>query len=341
MVIWMGLFVTAQGQLISVKPELSSDSMMIGEQMVYTLHVEAAADLDFRMPAFKDTLADQLEILALQGTDTIREGDRISVNHHYLFTAFEGGMHLIPAPRIEYTFRGLIDTALGMPLVIAVYEPEVDTTLAIRPIKAPINTPLSFREVLPWAGLGLAAVALGILGWFLVNRYVRKRKVIDGMPAGPMEPPHVLAFRELDQLKEAKLWEQGRVKEYYSRLTEISRRYIERQYGIPAMERTSFEILQAFRQANRGDMILDEMLKDLLELADLVKFAKEDPLPVDNRTHLNNAYIFVQKTYPHFIETAVEEEREAEVQVENHPGGKDKGEPGVSGTEDGRREQHG
>ncbi len=46
--------------------------------------------------------------------------------------------------------------------------------------------------------------------------------------------------------------------------------------------------------------MLDEMLKELLELADLVKFAKKDPLPVDNQTNLNSVYLFVQKTYPYF-----------------------------------------
>ncbi|MCK4749829.1 MAG: hypothetical protein KAT15_22390, partial [Bacteroidales bacterium] len=85
-----------------------------------------------------------------------------------------------------------------------------------------------------------------------------------------------------------------------TRLTEITRLYIERQYGIPAMERITEEILEAFRRSNTEDSLLDDMLKELLELADLVKFAKEDPLPVDNHTNLNNAYIFVQKTYPLF-----------------------------------------
>ena len=110
----------------------------------------------------------------------------------------------------------------------------------------------------------------------------------------------MVAFRELDRLKEEKLWEKGEVKAFYTRLTEITRHYMERQYGIPAMERTTEEILEAFRRANMEDNLLDEMLKDLLELADLVKFAKEDPLPVDNQTNLNNAHIFVQKTYPLF-----------------------------------------
>jgi len=65
-----------------------------------------------------------------------------------------------------------------------------------------------------------------------------------------------------------------------------------------------------FRKSNRDDSLLDEMLKELLELADLVKFAKEDPLPIDNQTNLNNAYIFVQKTYPRFFKTEPEQRKE-------------------------------
>lgn len=319
MILLFAVFAGLQGQLISVKPELGSDSIMIGEQLLYTLHVEADADVEFRMPAFVDTLGSHLEILGLQGTDSIREGDRLQVEHHYLVTAFEGGMHMIPAPRVAYVFRDIMDTAVGMPLVIAVYEPEVDTTQAIRPIKAPINTPVSFREVIPWLGLGLGIILFGVLAWILIKKYRQGKLDPDGLSNVPLEPAHVLAFRELDALKEARLWEQGLVKEFYSRLTEISRRYIERQYGIPAMERTSYEILQAFREVNTGDILLDDMLKELLELADLVKFAKEDPLPVDNRTHLNNAYIFVQKTYPLFSDPD-EDSSLAESEIVEVPG---------------------
>ena len=84
------------------------------------------------------------------------------------------------------------------------------------------------------------------------------------------------------------------------------------QYDIPAMESTSNEILDAFRKANPDDNLLDDILKELLELADLVKFAREDPLPVDNQTNLNNAYIFVQKTYPLFYDPELNNEADHE-----------------------------
>jgi hypothetical protein len=191
-------------------------------------------------------------------------------------------------------------------LMIRVFEPVVDTTQQIMPIKPPINTPLTFKEVLPWAGVGIGGLLLLGTIFYLIRRYRRLKGDSNGVPQKPLEPAHVVAFRELDKLKSEKIWEKGLVKLYYSHLTEITRHYIERQYGIPAMERTTDEIMQAFRKTNREDSLLDEMLKELLELADLVKFAREDPLPVDNQTNLNNAYLFVQKTYPLFFKTEPE-----------------------------------
>ena len=313
----LGLCVQVRAQLISVQPVLSADSIMIGDQLNYTIHVEADEKVDFIMPRLQDSLGSHLEILALAATDTLQEEGRLLVDHSYLVTAFEGGMHLIPAPRVRYAFGDIEDTAVGMPLMIAVHEPEVDTSQAIKAIKPPINTPVSFSEALPWAGLGLGVLLVAVLAYYLIKKYVKRRGGETGLPAKPLEPAHILAFRELDRLKDEKIWERGAVKAYYSQLTEITRRYIERQYGIPAMESTSEEILKAFRRSNTGDVILDDMLAELLQLADLVKFAKEDPLPVDNQTNLNNAYIFVQKTYPLFFRDEEdtkesEEKKEAE-----------------------------
>lgn len=295
--------VLIKAQLISVQSSISSDSMMIGDQLIYTLRVEAAQNVDFMLPMLSDTLSRDLEILSPLSADTISaEGKRV-VNHRYLITGFEPGMQVIPTQRVVYSTGELSDTALSMPLMISVVDPVVDTSQQIKPIKPPINTPLTLREALPWAGMGMGALLLigGI--YYLIRRYRRKQAGPEGIPLKPTEPAHVIAFRELDKIKAEKIWEKGKVKLYYTRLTEVTRQYIERQYGIPAMEQTTEEIIQAFRKVNREDSLLDEMLRELLELADLVKFAKEDPLPMDNQTNLNNAYLFIQKTYPLFFKT--------------------------------------
>jgi len=297
-------------QLISVKSQLSSDSMMIGDQLIYNLHVEADEHVDFLLPVLRDTLSRNLEILYAVSSDTLVSEGRRVVDHRYVITGFEPGMQLVPAQEVFYTTGELSDTARSMPLIINVFEPVVDTTQQIKPIKAPINTPLTLKELLPWIGVGLGGLVLVIALVLLQRRYRLRKAGVEGLPAKPLEPAHVIAFRELDKLKTEKIWEKGEVKRYYTRLTEVTRQYIERQYGIPAMEQTSDQIMLDFRKSNRDDSLLDEMLKELLELADLVKFAKEDPLPIDNQTNLNNAYIFVQKTYPRFFKTEPEQRKE-------------------------------
>ncbi len=301
LVLAAGVYIPLEAQLIRVASDVSSDSMMIGDQILYTLRVEAAENVDFRVPSMGDTLSRNLEVLALLSADTtVAEGTR-RVEHDYLITSFESGMQILPAQKVVYSFDGLTDTALSMPLIIRVHEPAVDTTKAIKPIKAPINTPLTFMELLPWIAFGIGGLFLVTMVVALVWIYRQRRKDPEIFRIKPREPAHVIAFRELDRLKEEKLWEKGQVKEFYTRLTGITRTYIERQYGIPAMERTTGEILEAFRRSNTEDGLLDEILEELLQLADLVKFAKEDPLPMENQTNLNNAYLFVQKTFPLFF----------------------------------------
>ncbi len=296
----MLMTVSLQAQLISVRTGLSADSMMIGEQILFTVHVEAAEHVAFEMPQLKDTLSRNLEVLFPVSSDTSRTGGRIVINHSYIITGFESGMQLVPAQPVTYTFDNHSDTALSMPLMIRVFEPVVDTTQQIRPIKPPINTPVTIKEVLPWFALGGGVWLVATLLIALVWMYRQRKRDPEIFSVKPLEPAHIVAFRELDRLKGDKLWESGNVKLFYTRLTDISRRYIERLYGIPAMERTTGEIMAAFHRSNTEDPLLDEMLQELLQLADLVKFAKEDPLPVDNQTHLNNAYLFVQKTFPMF-----------------------------------------
>lgn len=310
LVTWIS--VPAHAQLIRVSSEVSADSLMIGDQVQYTLLVDADENVDFKMPSISDTLSRNLEVIAPLSSDTTAGEGRRKVRHSYVITSFEEGMQILPAQRVVYSFSERVDTALSMPLILRVFEPEVDTTEAIMPIKPPINTPLTFMEVLPWIGVGVGGLLLVTLVMALVWIYRQRRRDPEIFRVRPRDPAHVVAFRELDRLKEEKLWERGLVKEFYTRLTEITRTYIERQYGIPAMERTTGEILQAFSRSNTENGLLDEILEELLQLADLVKFAKEDPLPVDNQTNLNNAYLFVQKTYPLFYAEKMETEKNGE-----------------------------
>ena len=308
---------SVSAQLISVKSQFERDSIMIGDQIVFTIHVEADENVNLQLPQLKDTLSRNIEVLFPLASDTsVTDGKRV-INQRYMITSFDAGSQMVPPQPVVYTIGTMSDTALSMPLMIQVFEPVVDTTQQIKSIKPPMNTPLTFREILPWIAVGIVGLLLIALMVVLIRRFRQRQQDPEGFSLKPLEPAHVIAFRELDKLKVEKVWEQGKIKQYYTRLTQIARHYIERQYGIPAMESTTEEILHSFRKSSMEDTLLDEMLKELLELADLVKFAKEDPLPVNNQTNLNNAYLFIQKTYPLFYKEVSEQKKEPELNEGN------------------------
>ena len=109
-------------------------------------------------------------------------------------------------------------------------------------------------------------------------------------------PANIEALRRLDKIKEEKIWQKGRVKEYHTELTDVLRTYIERVFNIPSMEMTSDEILRGSQFLKVDKPAAYEGLKQILRLADLVKFAKWNPETVENELSLMNAYLFVNQT---------------------------------------------
>lgn len=117
------------------------------------------------------------------------------------------------------------------------------------------------------------------------------------MPAKPKEPAHIVALRELDRIKNEKIWQKEKTKQYYSEVTDVLRVYIEDRFDMRAMEQTTDEILDGFRY--RKDLLSEKSftnLSQILSLADLVKFAKYKTLPDDDNLTLVNSYFFVNET---------------------------------------------
>ena len=176
---------------------------------------------------------------------------------------------------------------------LSIYYPEVDTTAEIKDIKAPAQTPFKMSELKPYWPYAAGGLLLLILILVLV-RVFRKRPA--NVQVEEQVPAHVKALASLDKIKEEKIWQKGEVKEYYIQLSDTIRLYIEERYGIPAPESITSEILNEFKRYSYDDELLSDLLESLLQLSDLVKFAKENPDPEENESHLNNAYIFIEKT---------------------------------------------
>ena len=110
------------------------------------------------------------------------------------------------------------------------------------------------------------------------------------------DPAHIIAFRQLKQLKEDKLWEKGNIKGYYTRLTEIVRQYLENRFKIFSMELTTVETLAELKKTGFREDETYRKLRTVLTGADLVKFAKFNPEPSENELQFNYTWDFVDTT---------------------------------------------
>ncbi len=121
----------------------------------------------------------------------------------------------------------------------------------------------------------LGGVGLGVGVGVLVKRYLDGRQVDPGPPVDP-RPAHVIAFAELEALLAEDLPAEGRVGEFYVRLSEIVRRYLQRRFGIDGPEMTSDQI-RAWAEARQLPAEVRMGLDDFLAETDLVKFADFSP----------------------------------------------------------------
>jgi hypothetical protein len=289
-------FLQAKADNISLDAKLDTNQILIGDQLYLTFTIEQSPNYRVNLPTINDTLTKGIEVIDTYKPDTVTADDNnIVIKQKYKITAFEKGLYKIPSYPFAFKYNDRKDTLQSASLELMVNTvPGIDTATTIKDIKAPIEAPVTFKEVMPYIGyslLGLLVIAIII---FVLKRFKKKQPVFK--PRIPEKLPYLIALEELDKLKEDKLWQKNEIKTYYSRLTNIIRAYIERRYDVKAMEETTSEILRDMKSTDLNDRELLEMLKKLLSLADLVKFAKGIPEPEENESHLDNAYTFVLKT---------------------------------------------
>lgn len=282
-------------QDVKINAQFDSTKILIGDQIKFRINIDQPAGTTVKVPAFTEKIADKIEVLKVFLPDTVKQNNRLKVSYEYLVTSFDSGEYVLPAIAIPVTTGAGTDTLQVTPSELTVLPVPTDTITQVKDIKPPMNTPINFAELWPYiAGF----VLLVVIGW-LVFYYLRKlKKGVEPVRVKRIEPPHVIAIQELDKLRAEKLWQNNMVKQYYVRLSEIVRVYAAERYGIEALEMTTEEIVESLRSAIVEEPGSVELVKNLLTLADLVKFAKANPLPNENEVSLLNAYQFVNNTKP-------------------------------------------
>jgi hypothetical protein len=298
------------GQNITIETTIDTNRITVGDQIGLKYNFVKENWVQVELPVLSNTITEGIEIIGIPVIDSVPEGNKTSkINLKYTITSFDTGMYYIPSmPFVIHKQYG-VDTIFSKASYLEVVGVAIDTTGTIRDIKAPASVPLTFMELLPYI---FGVLVLALIIYFLVKYYkYRKAKISTIIPLKKAEPVHLTALRELDKIKAQKLWQQKQVKEYYVRITHVIRWYISKRYNIPALEETSDEILEQLTFLNLNQKNYKE-LEDLLNLADLVKFAKGEPNPDENIIHLDNAYDFIKRTKENIDET------EPEVQIDEN-----------------------
>jgi hypothetical protein len=268
---------------VTIGTTVDTDSITVGERLLVRYHIDCP---------------DSLEVLPLEGLDlgTCRlidmrwdentEGGRLHKTAELeVITLDLEGAHM---PAAEVRFLSPSGDTLS------VYTDEVNIPVRalatmggeLKPLKEPWEAPADYiMSLLIVLGAILAAIVL-FLWW-----KKRKRRVVAKEPV-PDLPADFIALRELRRIENLKLPEAGEFKKYYTLVTDAIRSYIEKRFGVDAMDRTTEEIL--FDLERRRKRI--EKLEQLLQEADLVKFAKYHPEVVAATEAMKTARDIVAKT---------------------------------------------
>ncbi len=274
--------ILAKAQNVSIQGKLQRSEIKTGEHVAVDLIIRTDNLPQTKFYIQEDTSnKDAYTVLEFGAIDTIDIDGRIKeITAVLLLTSFDSTLVSIPPIVVETP----TDRAETQPLALKVVQPEVDA-----------NHPESFKDIkAPWH------VALGIKDWLLyllsswifwlvillplsiyLGYLLRKRLKMDN--SEPLQPETAESLniwqrtqRALDVLESEKLWEQGAFKEYYTRLIEIFKVYLDESFAWSTMEMTSSELKEKLHQAKlqlENHLLIDDLLRD----ADLSKFAKATP----------------------------------------------------------------
>lgn len=269
-----------------VQAKIDPIEMLIGEQANVTLSIDAGDDDNIEWPKLqpRQMLVSGVEIIGTQHPDA----------HTMLITltSFDGSLYHLPAFTVKVNGKEMKSSDLALKVV----EMEVDTTQLNKmfPPKDVQDNPFQWSDWSLSFWLSILLLLLIALTYYLYVRLRAGKPIITYIKIVKRLLPHQKAMKEIEQIKADKMVVSENQKEYYTKLTDTLRRYIEERYGFSAMEMTSSEIIG--RLMSSGDQQSLTELSQLFLTADLVKFAKYSTMINENDQNLVNAIDFINQT---------------------------------------------
>lgn len=301
----------AQTDEIKAVASLDTNKIKVGEQTSIELIIAVPVKDNITFPPLKDTLKGGVDIIEVSEIDTSYEDGDLPVRYlsqKLTITAWDSGFYAIE----PFEFKVGDQTVKTNPLLLEVLTVEIDAKADIKDIKGIEDVPFSLKEFMKlywyWFAIPFLLLLIGIGIFYYIQS--RPEKEVTIKTVIPDVPAHEWALEQLDALESKKVWQNNRVKDYYSDLTFILRAYIEKRFDTSALEQTSDEIITSLRYENMPDEARRKLMKVLM-IADMVKFAKEIPMASENENALVDVREFVNSTKIIEIKEDVKEEVES------------------------------
>ena len=297
---------------ISIISSVDRSTITIGDLITYTVKIEHKKTINVILPSLGENLG-EFEIRDYTVHDPVKDKDRILDQVDYIISTFETGEFEIPPVEVRYTIppdteEHILKTE-SIKITVESVKPSEEGD--IRDIKPPWEIDYDWRPLLFYGLVGLLVILMGI-GAFIYLRKKRKGETLLPRKSQPERPPHEIAYEELQCLEESDLLKKGKIKIYYSEIADIIRRYTENRFQIEAMELTTSQLLAELENIQEESLI--DLYRKLLELCDLVKFAKFLPESSQHIEAVQQARNIVDKT--HWRETSLIEQQNKDATIQ-------------------------
>jgi hypothetical protein len=287
------LIINLSAQSISVLASVDSSDYLVGDYINYTLEVRADKNIDVATPFIRDSLK-KVEIIK-ELAPISKETDNIkSTTYGFTISYYDSASVTIPPIAVRYKIKGNNEEkiALSNPVTFTVHTVPLEQKADIKDVKEPLTIPLDWKFILLIVLIVLIILATA---YYFYRRYKKKKAELPVKKKIIRIPAHLRAMTALNNLENEKLWQKGAVKEYHSKITGIIRSYFEERFKLPALELTTSEQMQQLKKVLSAENILN-ITNEFLNNADLVKFAKFQPLPSVNEVMMQQAKEIVTNT---------------------------------------------
>lgn len=255
----------AQGG-ITFKASVDRNRIYLGEQIELTLSLEYTQGKKLSKWATVPDSLNRLEVVKRLDFDSLLTGDKYKLQQKYILTGFDSGHWVIPAFTVSISNKSYKTDTIGINVLPVALKGE-----AYHDIKEIIEVDAKPFDWTYWIMGAVTVLVIAVLLWQMLKG--RKKNEAKEEFTGTKLSPYEQAVQEMKKLKEGQLPEKGEMKMYYTRLTDIFRVFLQRQFNQPMLQSTTDEILVHLN----GDKLQREKLGPLAEtlrVADAVKFAK-------------------------------------------------------------------